>query len=195
MDNFILLYFVLVIVSKRRLEDSGYDNLYINNIREPNNKVITKPDKKHVQLIVKCDEYENKQYEIERFGKIIYHLPMIDSFVIEVKKNKLKYIETNNDKWQVEVDAQIMAQMNHSRNLLGVNYAHERGIKGEKIGVAIVDTGISPHPDFVYGDNRLVAFKDFINYRNEPYDDNGHGTQVYGMIIKMSCQTNELLRK
>lgn len=182
MDNFILLYFVLVIVSKRRFEDSGYDNLCINNIRDSDN-VVTKSGKKYIQLIVRCDEYEKKQYEIERFGKIIYQLPMIDSYVIEVKKNKIKYIEAKNDKWQVEVDAQIMAQMHRSRNLLGVNFAHERGIKGQSIGVAIVDTGISPHPDFIYGDNRLVAFKDFINFRNDPYDDNGHGTQVRGLLF------------
>ena len=61
-------------------------------------------------------------------------------------------------------------------------WAHEQGITGKGIGVAVVDTGISLHKDFVEDINRVVAFKDFINKRADPYDDNGHGTHVSGII-------------
>ena len=50
---------------------------------------------------------------------------------------------------------------------------------GKGIGVAILDTGISPHPDF---GNRICAFSDFISHKQTPYDDNGHGTHVAGII-------------
>ena len=53
---------------------------------------------------------------------------------------------------------------------------------GYGVGVAIVDTGICLHKDFTEGGNRVVAFKDFINGKKEPYDDNGHGTHVAGII-------------
>ena len=56
------------------------------------------------------------------------------------------------------------------------------GYYGQRIGVAIVDTGISLHKDFIEGGNRVIAFKDFISGRKEPYDDNGHGTHVAGII-------------
>ncbi len=49
----------------------------------------------------------------------------------------------------------------------------------EKVGVAILDTGIYPHKDF---ENRIVCFKDFVNGKEEMYDDNGHGTHVAGII-------------
>ena len=52
-------------------------------------------------------------------------------------------------------------------------------LTGRGIGVAILDTGIFPHIDF---DTRIVAFQDFINGRKRPYDDNGHGTHVAGLI-------------
>lgn len=49
----------------------------------------------------------------------------------------------------------------------------------EKVGIAILDSGINAnHIDF---DNRVVAFKDFVNDKNYPYDDNGHGTHVAGI--------------
>lgn len=50
---------------------------------------------------------------------------------------------------------------------------------GKGIGVAVLDTGIFPHIDF---DNRIVYFQDFVQKKSEPYDDNGHGTHVCGII-------------
>lgn len=50
---------------------------------------------------------------------------------------------------------------------------------GKGIGVAILDTGIYPHIDF---DSRICAFVDFISYKKKPYDDNGHGTCVAGIL-------------
>ncbi len=50
--------------------------------------------------------------------------------------------------------------------------------KGKNIGIAILDTGISPVDDFVLPYNRIVAFRDFVGKKTSPYDDNGHGTQV-----------------
>lgn len=50
---------------------------------------------------------------------------------------------------------------------------------GKGIGVAILDTGISVHPDF---DNRIVAFQDMRKNSRFGYDINGHGTHVAGII-------------
>lgn len=52
-------------------------------------------------------------------------------------------------------------------------------IEGQGIGVAILDTGIALHPDF---DGRIICFKDFVNDLETPYDDNGHGTHIAGII-------------
>ena len=48
---------------------------------------------------------------------------------------------------------------------------------GKGVSIAILDTGVAPHPDI---NDKIVAFKDFVNGREEPYDDNGHGTHVSG---------------
>lgn len=53
------------------------------------------------------------------------------------------------------------------------------GFTGKDIGVVILDTGIYPHIDF---DHRIVCFKDFVNQKTAPYDDNGHGTHVAGIL-------------
>lgn len=49
---------------------------------------------------------------------------------------------------------------------------------GKRLSIAFLDTGISPVADFILPENRIIAFRDFINGRTAPYDDNGHGTHV-----------------
>lgn len=51
------------------------------------------------------------------------------------------------------------------------------GKKG--VTIAMLDTGIAGHPDF---DDRLIAFRDFVNGKKEFYDDSGHGTHVAGCM-------------
>lgn len=60
-----------------------------------------------------------------------------------------------------------------------VDAAHRAGLSGAGVGVAILDTGIFPHRDF---ENRIDAFQDMLHLWTEPYDDNGHGTHVAGVI-------------
>lgn len=56
----------------------------------------------------------------------------------------------------------------------------KKGLTGKGVNIAILDTGVYSHPDLTRPFNRIVAFKDFINHRKLPYDDNGHGTHIAG---------------
>ncbi|MFZ4453240.1 S8 family peptidase [Salibacterium aidingense] len=50
-------------------------------------------------------------------------------------------------------------------------------LTGQGITTAVIDTGVYPHQDL---SDRMVDFVDFVNNREEPYDDNGHGTHCAG---------------
>ena len=56
---------------------------------------------------------------------------------------------------------------------------YKRKYTGKGIGVAVLDTGIFPHIDF---GRRILAFYDFTEGKSGPYDDNGHGTHVSGIL-------------
>ena len=65
------------------------------------------------------------------------------------------------------------------------------GLTGAGIGVAVIDSGIATwHDDltpkiggaYPYGNQRVKAFVDFVNGGTWPYDDDGHGTHVAGII-------------
>ena len=65
------------------------------------------------------------------------------------------------------------------------------GYSGAGVGVAVIDSGIAFHDDLIaapstlstaVGGQRVRAFMDFVNGQLTPYDDNGHGTHVAGII-------------
>lgn len=68
--------------------------------------------------------------------------------------------------------------MNRVRNIVQIGNAHQRGITGNGIGIAIVDTGLSPHPDYR---DRIIGWYDAVNRKRFPYDDSGHGSHVAGI--------------
>ena len=69
--------------------------------------------------------------------------------------------------------------MDRVKKQLGCTENIQYSIATEEICVAVLDTGIGNHPDF---EDRVVAFRDFVNGRQERYDDSGHGTHVAGCI-------------
>ena len=52
-------------------------------------------------------------------------------------------------------------------------------IDGHGVTTAVLDTGISPHPDLK---GRIVALGDMLYGKKRMYDDNSHGTHVAGII-------------
>ncbi|MEK6850982.1 MAG: S8 family serine peptidase [Candidatus Thermoplasmatota archaeon] len=59
---------------------------------------------------------------------------------------------------------------------------HARELDGTGVTVCIVDTGVDvDHPELRHVD--LVGWRDFVNGRTEPYDDEGHGTAMAGIIF------------
>ena len=69
--------------------------------------------------------------------------------------------------------------VNRVRKQVGCTDSIQQSILTENLAVAILDTGIGTHPDF---DSRLVAFADFVDGRQDNYDDSGHGTHVAGCV-------------
>lgn len=60
------------------------------------------------------------------------------------------------------------------------------GVTGNNVGIAVLDTGIQTGPEF---GNNLRAWVDFVNGASTPYDDNGHGTHVAGILAGTSQAT------
>lgn len=69
--------------------------------------------------------------------------------------------------------------MDQVKKRIHCDAAYRMGLSGKGVGVAILDTGIFPHRDL---DGRIAVFRDMLRTRLLPYDDNGHGTHIAGII-------------
>ncbi|WP_077324425.1 S8 family peptidase [Virgibacillus siamensis] len=81
---------------------------------------------------------------------------------------------------KIYYDREVTAYLDVASPSIHARQLNEQGLTGKDVNIAIVDTGIYPHEDLTQPSNRIVAFKDFVNNRTEPYDDNGHGTHCAG---------------
>jgi len=79
----------------------------------------------------------------------------------------------------------IQIYLKNSVPYVGTDIARQEGIDGEGVKIAIIDTGVDyNHPDLLgYGpDGKVIGGYNFIQEGEPPMDNNGHGTQVAGVI-------------
>ena len=82
-------------------------------------------------------------------------------------------------------DPQLHTYLDRSGPFIGTDVPKFEGIDGEGITVAVIDTGVDfNHPDLSgWGeDGKVVGGYNFIQTNQLPLDNNGHGTQVAGVI-------------
>ncbi|MCJ0929988.1 S8 family peptidase [Virgibacillus halodenitrificans] len=77
-----------------------------------------------------------------------------------------------------------------TKEINAVEVQQDLGFTGKDVTIAVIDSGVFPHPDLTKPENRIVAFKDFVNKQEEPYDDNGHGTHCCGDAAGNGHQSN-----
>ncbi|MEC5423929.1 S8 family peptidase [Virgibacillus sp. C22-A2] len=93
----------------------------------------------------------------------------------------IKHIKDHEAVERIFYDRIVTAFLDVASKQIGATTVHEKqGLTGKDVTMAIIDTGVYPHEDFTKPTNRIVAFKDFVNDREDPYDDNGHGTHCAG---------------
>ncbi|MHC6181475.1 S8 family serine peptidase [Clostridium sp. JNZ X4-2] len=64
----------------------------------------------------------------------------------------------------------------------GIVFQEKYKLTGKGICIGVVDSGVYPHPDLINPKNRIKKFIDLIREYKYPYDDNGHGTFISGII-------------
>jgi minor extracellular serine protease Vpr len=75
--------------------------------------------------------------------------------------------------------------LSKSIQLVGVETPRQQGLEGQGVKIGIIDTGIDfNHHDLLgYGQSgRVAGGYNYVNTDEKPNDDNGHGTEVAGII-------------
>lgn len=100
----------------------------------------------------------------------------------DVNINALKKLIECRQVAGISYDREVKAFLHVASPAVKAEYYWEQKYTGKGIKVAVLDTGVYPHPDLTKKNNRLVGFVDLVRNKRQPYDDNGHGTHVAGCI-------------
>ena len=139
-------------------------------------------EKVGVIIYSRADCRGNCKEKLEKLGvQVKYNLPLIDGYAFDVPYNQLMDLASLRDVKYIASDISVKTLMHIASRTVGTDKISNLGLTGKGIGIAFIDTGIYPHPDFLSPKNRIVAFKDFVKGKELPYDDNGHGTFVAGV--------------
>lgn len=110
-------------------------------------------------------------------GRLIKELPFINSYIFEIEEERLKVLRGLNCNVKICKETGVTAQVREAKKKVG--YVNEENLSGRNVTAAVLDTGISDIYDFR---GRIKAFADVIGGRKDPYDDNGHGSHVSGIL-------------
>ncbi|OPJ62286.1 S8 family serine peptidase [Clostridium oryzae] len=80
----------------------------------------------------------------------------------------------------------------HAAN--SINFRGKKYSSGKDIGVALIDSGVYPHEDLQLPNKKIKNFIDLINNYSYPYDDNGHGTFMAGIICGSGISSNDMYK-
>lgn len=114
--------------------------------------------------------------------KIKYKLDLINAVALEIPASSIKKLSAIPEVMFIADDSQVQTQMDIVRGTVSSEISEDMGLDGKGISIAVLDTGVYPHEDLTAHGDRIVAFVDFVNNHDVPYDDNGHGTHVAGII-------------
>ena len=73
--------------------------------------------------------------------------------------------------------------MERAKEIVHAENVYRKGYTGKGVRIALLDTGVFSHRDLKC---KITLFKDYINYKNQSYDDNGHGTHIAGILSEMA---------
>jgi subtilisin len=139
-------------------------------------------------------------------GRVRRTYTLIDGMAIDIPANAIAGLRRNPRVATVEMDATLttLEPAVHDEatgdleydNAWGVTHigskaAHDAGVRGQGVKVAVIDTGI----DYIHDDpddnpyvvdpefaSNYAGGYDFVNNDTDPMDDNGHGTHVAGIL-------------
>ncbi|SNS53425.1 serine protease AprX [Anaerovirgula multivorans] len=154
---------------------------------------LLKSNGEHIPVIITGDDCECDDLEkcVKDLGGVIKHrLHIINGVAAYIPPVGVRSLSRESSINKVHFDDVVMKLMDKASVTVAADYANEHGLTGKNVAVAVVDTGVYPHSDLTTPNNRIVGFVDFVDKKTTPYDDDGHGTHVAGIVAGNGFASN-----
>ena len=136
--------------------------------------------------------HQNVDLSIVPSNRITYHFDTIPAYSALLTAEEIKEIQDTPDIELINTEKTVSISSTQSvdwgYNMIGIPLIKSASLTGNKIKIAILDTGI----DKAHQDLNVTGGKNFIENNSAYNDDNGHGTHVAGIIAALDNKKGTL---
>src|SRR5579864_4884293 len=118
-------------------------------------------------------------------GAILGQLPLVNGVVALLDGNGIVTLSNNANVVYISSDRPLSPTLSNAAPAVNAFAAWQSGYTGAGIGVALIDSGVSAHPDLkggFLGGSRVVWNQSFVPGNGSTVDQYGHGTHIAGLI-------------
>ena len=118
-------------------------------------------------------------------GTIVGDLPLINGLVAELDGTAIQTLANQSNVVYISSDRPLSPSLSNAAYAVNAPYAWQSNYTGAGVGVALIDSGVSSHPDLYMGIlplSRVVYNQSFVPGNSSTNDAFGHGTHVAGLI-------------
>lgn len=151
---------------------------------------------KNYRVIIHCKSLQDKiekrltSYKCE----IIRSIPSVGCICSNLSPNVIEKIIEYPQVDHICFDEQALLCGSSILAANGIVFESNYKLTGKDICIGIVDSGVYPHPDLKKPTNKIANFLDLVNNLNYPYDDNGHGTFISGLICSSGSSSKGMYK-
>lgn len=153
-----------------------YDDLaHLNNNLQ---NQLTIEELNRYLILFKAGSDEPNKLITQLHGVVMNEAESIEMVSAYLSDEAVQQLEVHPDVTSIELDPVVEAETsNWGYEKIRASRPQQGGITGKDINIAVIDSGISPHPSL-----SIAGGTSFVNYTDSYHDDNGHGTHVAGII-------------
>src|SRR6202049_4541807 len=118
-------------------------------------------------------------------GTIISEVPLLNAIVADLPLSNILSLSNQPNVKYISLDRTLTPTLSNAAPAINADSAWQSGYTGAGIGVALIDSGVSSHPDLnggAWGSSRVVWNQSFVPGNASGSDQFGHGTHVAGLI-------------
>ena len=118
-------------------------------------------------------------------GTILGDLPLVNGVVAVLDGNGIANLSNQSNVVYISLDRPLTPSLSNAAPAVNAFAAWQSGYTGAGVGVALIDSGVSSHPDLnggFWGSSRVVWNQSLRPGQHSANDQYGHGTHIAGLI-------------
>jgi serine protease AprX len=139
---------------------------------------------KHYRVMVQCKNLqENIENKIKSYkSEIIHSIPSLNCISANLSSSAIERLLEHPEVAHISFDTTALLCGSSVLSANGIAFQERYKLSGRGIGVGLIDSGTYPHTDLSSPNSKIRKFVDILSGVKYPYDDNGHGTFMSGII-------------